>query len=127
MPYMLMIVEQPEKRRNRPPEEGRVAYERMERFSDELRARGILRASDALRSDSEAVRVEIRNGGKSVIDGPFTECKEIIGGFFLIDCATKAEAVAIAGECPAAEWSTVEVREVGRCWEEAPGKRGDGP
>jgi hypothetical protein len=118
MPYMLLIVERPENRRARAVEESRDAYERMERFSNDLRARRILKASDALRPDSEAVRVEVRGGRRAVVDGPFAECKEIIGGFFLLDCPTREEAIAIAQECPAAEWSTVEVREVGRCWED---------
>ena len=40
----------------------------------------------------------------------------MIGGFFLLDVATRDEAVAIAQACPAAEWATVEVRELGPCW-----------
>jgi len=40
----------------------------------------------------------------------------MIGGFFLIDVASRDEAVAIATACPAAAWATVEVREVGPCW-----------
>lgn len=115
MPYMLLIVERPEERKNRPADEGRAAYDRMLRFSDDLEARGLLKASDALQPDSQAARVEVRGGRPTVRDGPFAECKEIVGGFFLVDCATREEAIAIASECPAAEWSTVEVREVGRC------------
>jgi len=40
----------------------------------------------------------------------------MIGGYFLLDCATQDEAIAIAAECPAAAWCTVEVREVGPCF-----------
>jgi len=115
MPFMLMIIEEPAERRERPAEEGRRAYERMQKFSEGLKARGILRASDALRPDSEGVRVAVRLGKTTVRDGPFTECKEIVGGFFLLDCPDREQALAIARQCPAAEWSTVEVREVGRC------------
>jgi len=43
----------------------------------------------------------------------------MVGGFFLLNCATREEALAIAGECPAAEWLTVEVREVAACFEES--------
>ena len=50
-------------------------------------------------------------------DGPFSESKEMVGGYFLLNCATKAEAIAIAGECPAAQWATVEVRGFGPCFE----------
>jgi hypothetical protein len=63
------------------------------------------------------VRIEVRGGKRTLIDGPFTESKEIVGGFILFDCHTRAEALAIANECPAAEWSTVELREVGVCYE----------
>lgn len=115
---MLLIVERPDERRSRSAEEGRAAYDRMLRFTGELTARGLLKASDALKPDSQGSRVEIRSGRRTVRDGPFAECKEIVGGFFLVDCGTKEEAIAIALECPAAEWSTVEVREVGRCWED---------
>ena len=115
VPYLLLILEEGEDRRTRSEEEGRDYYERMVRFGESLKARGIHRASDALKTD--AIRVAVRDGRQSVVDGPFAEAKEIVGGFFLLDCG-KAEALALAGECPAAEWATVEVREVGRCWEE---------
>jgi len=115
--YLLLIQEEGEKRRSRPDADGRVAYERMLRFAGDLEARGILKASDSLKSDAEGVRIAVRGGRRSVVDGPFTESKEIVGGFFLIDCRTREEAVAIASECPATEWGTVEVREIGRCWE----------
>lgn len=115
MPYMLLIVESGEARRSRPAEEGRRAMERMLRFNESLKARGVCKVSDSLRSDSEGVRLEVRGGKRIVSDGPFIESKEIIGGFFLLDCQTKEEALAIANECPAIEWATVEVREIGPC------------
>ena len=117
MPYLLLIVEEGERRRNRSAEEGRLAYERMLHFTEDLMARGVCKASDSLRSDSEGVRIEVRGGKRVVLDGPFAESKEIVGGFFLLDCRTKEQAIAIASECPATEWATVEVREIGRCWE----------
>ncbi len=116
MAYLLLIVEDGVERRSRPVDKGRLAYDRMARFTDSLRARGVLRASDSLRSDSEGVRVRVRDGKRLVVDGPFTESKEIVGGFFFIDCRTRGEALAIANECPAAEWATVELREVGPCY-----------
>jgi len=117
MPYMLLVLEDPKQRQGRTPEEGRLAYDRMLRFTDALKARGLRKASDALRSQTDAVRVEVRDGKSIVRDGPFAECKEMVGGFFLLDCKTREQAIAIAHECPAAEWSTVEIREVGTCWE----------
>ena len=117
MPYLLLILEQGERRRNRSAEEGRLAYARMLRFTEGLKARGVLRASDSLKSDAEGVRVEVRGGKRIAVDGPFAESKEIVGGFFLLDCRTKEQAIEIASECPATEWATVEVREIGPCWE----------
>jgi hypothetical protein len=60
--------------------------------------------------------VQVRGGKRSMVDGPFSESKEMVGGYFLLACESKAEAVAIAAQCPAAEWATVEVREFGPCF-----------
>lgn len=116
MAYMLLIIEPAGQRRERSEEEGRALYERMLRFSAGLKARGLLKASQSLRSDSEGIRVRVRNGKRTLLDGPFSESKEMVGGFFLLDCETREQAVAIAAECPAAEWATVEVREFGPCF-----------
>jgi hypothetical protein len=116
LPYMLLIVEPLGQRRERSEAEGRQLYDRMLRFSDELKTRGLLKASQSLKSDAEGVRVQVRDGKRTFVDGPFSETKEMVGGFFLLDCETKDEAVAIACECPAAEWATVEVREFGPCF-----------
>ena len=83
-------------------------------------AEGLRRAASCARSKAESTpsgaRVQVRDGRRSLVDGPFAESKEMIGGFFLVDCATLDEAVAIAAECPAAEWCTVEVRKLGPCY-----------
>jgi hypothetical protein len=47
-----------------------------------------------------------------VVDGPFTESKEVLGGFYLVECASKEEAVAWAAKCPGAAYGTMEVREI---------------
>ena len=65
----------------------------------------------------QAVRLQVREGQTRLTDGPFAETKEMVGGFFLIDCATRDEAIAIARDCPAAEWATVEVRELAPCYQ----------
>lgn len=115
MSYMLLIVEPQGQRRSRAPEDGRDLYQRMLDYTESLKTRGVLLASDSLRS--RAARVSTRAGRQSVLDGPFAESKELIGGFFLLDCATRDEAVGLAAECPAAEWATIEVREVGPCYD----------
>ena len=115
MSYMLLIVEPQGQRRSRAPEDGRDLYQRMLDYTESLKTRGVLLASDSLRS--RAARVSTRAGRQSVLDGPFAESKELIGGFFLLDCATRDEAIGLAAECPAAEWATIEVREIGPCYD----------
>lgn len=116
MAYLLLIVEPRGQRAQRTPAEGQDAYAQMVRFGEGLKARGLLKAVESLQSDAGGVRVSVRGGKTALRDGPFTEAKEMVGGFFLIDGVTKEQAIAIAGECPAAAWATVEVREVGPCF-----------
>lgn len=118
MSYMLLIVEDPAQRRTRTPSEGEAVYERMVRFGQGLQARGVLVASESLSSHANAARVKVNAGKAAVVDGPFAEAKEMIGGFFLLSCKTWAEAVDIARQCPAAEWATVEVRSTGPCYDD---------
>ena len=116
MPYLMLIHEPHGQREQRSLEEGKAAYAQMLRFSEGLQARGLLVASESLKGDASGVRVTVRNGQRRLIDGPFTEAKEFVGGFFLLDCATREQALEIAAECPAAQWATVEVREIAPCY-----------
>jgi hypothetical protein len=83
-------------------------------FAADLKSRGLLRATESLKTGG--VRVAVREGKRMRIDGPFAEAKELVGGFFLLDCDDEAQAIAIAGQCPAAQWATVEIRELGPCY-----------
>ena len=116
MPYMLLIVEPRGQREERGREAGQQVYAQMLAFAEGLKQRGVLQAVESLTTDTRATRVQVRHGRTSLLDGPFAEAKEMVGGFFLLNCATHDEAVAIAAECPAAAWCTVEVRDVGPCW-----------
>jgi len=114
---MLLVVEKVGDRAARPHSEGVALYERMLDFSEDLKRRGLLTLSQSLKTEVEGVRVSKR-GQKSVVrDGPFAEVKEMIGGFFLLTCHTREQAIALAHECPAAEFATIEVRELGPCFQ----------
>ena len=115
MQYMLLIVEPQGQRRTRSDADGRALYERMLEYTTSLKQRGVLLASNSLRTQS--TRLNMRAGQRRVIDGPFTEAKELVGGFFLVECETRDQALGLAAECPAAEWASVEVRETGPCFE----------
>ena len=116
MPHMLLIVEPLGQREERGVEGGQVAYRQMLDFTEELSRAGVLIASSSLAS--AATRLQRAPGAVSsrVLDGPFAEAKEMIGGFFLLNCATRDAALAWAERCPAAAWATVEVRETGPCF-----------
>ena len=115
MQYMLLIVEPQGQRRLRSPEEGRALYDRMLGWGASLNKRGVLLGTNSLREDS--ARLTVRGGRRNVTDGPFTEAKELVGGYFLLECGSREQALALAAECPAAEWATIEVREVGPCYD----------
>ncbi|HOE41296.1 MAG TPA: YciI family protein [Rhodoferax sp.] len=117
--YMLLIIEPPAQRATRTEGQGRAVYARMQDFGEGLRKQGKLLAMESLASQASAVRVSLADGDSRVLDGPFSEAKEMVGGFFMIDCADQSEAVTIAQQCPAAEWATVEVRSLAPCFDES--------
>lgn len=116
MAYLLLIHEPLGQRETRTRDEGEAVYARMLEFAGALQARGVLRGVESLASPGDGARVQVRSGRAQVLDGPFAEAKEMVGGFFLVDVPSREEAVAIARACPAAEWATVEVRETGPCY-----------
>jgi hypothetical protein len=80
--------------------------------ADELRRDGHLIESQMLAGTDRAKSVRIRHGRLSATDGPFTEVKEVLGGFNLIEATDMDEAVRIAAEFPWARTGCVEVRPV---------------
>lgn len=117
MSYLLTVLEPRGQRSERTPEQGRELYQRMLDFGAGLQQRGLLLAAEALRSERDGFRLTVRDGERRVVDGPFTEAREMIGGFFLVDVDSRDQALAIAAECPAAQWATIEVRQTGTCYE----------
>jgi hypothetical protein len=115
MPHMLLIVESIGQREARGLEGGKLAYQQMLDFTEDLQRAGVLMASSALATP--ATRLQRPEGTAArVLDGPFAEAKEMIGGFFLLQLESKEAAMAWAERCPAAAWATVEVRETGPCF-----------
>jgi hypothetical protein len=74
--------------------------------------RGVLRGGDALQPVATATSIRVRNGERMIVDGPFAETKEQLGGFYLLDCKDLDEAIELAGQIPGAAIGTVEVRPV---------------
>mgnify|MGYP003585771422 CR=1 FL=1 len=85
----------------------------MGRYNDSLRKAGVLLTVDGLHSPAAGTRVRFSGGGKpKVTDGPFTEAKEVLGGFWMLEVKSKEEAVAWASRCPAGDGEFIEVRQV---------------
>jgi hypothetical protein len=84
----------------------------MGRYNEELTKAGVLLALDGLHPPGKGARVSFAGGKASTTDGPFAETKEVIGGYWTIDVASKEEAVEWASRCPGADGDTIEVRQV---------------
>jgi hypothetical protein len=86
----------------------------MGRFAGGLAGQGKLKGGAPLKPEEEGARVRARNRKPIVSDGPFLETKEVIGGYFLIECSSQEEALEIAKQCPHALHGIgpVEVREI---------------
>lgn len=87
-------------------------YQDSAAYARQLHASGKHLSVAPLQPTSAATSVRTREGKRIVTDGPFAETREQLGGFFLIDARDLDEAVKIAGEIPAGQWGTVEVRPV---------------
>lgn len=81
-------------------------------FAEELAAKGQLFETTPLALSPPSARVEQRDGKPFVIDGPFAEAKETVGGYSLVRAADRAAAVELATRYPHARWAPLEVREI---------------
>ena len=81
-------------------------------LEEELAASGELIVSEALADPSLTTRVSVRDGQTLTSDGPFAEAKELLAGFFLLECESIDRAVEVAARVPEAEFGLVEVRPI---------------
>src|ERR1700716_2986521 len=84
----------------------------MMKYNESLQKAGILLALDGLHPPSMGARGSFSGGKPNVIDGPFAEAKEIVGGYWMIQVKSKAEAVEWASRCPASDNEVIEIRQV---------------
>ncbi|RJF68428.1 YciI family protein [Rhodopseudomonas palustris] len=92
------------------PEADAVAA--MMKYNEALQQAGVLITCDGLHPPSMGARVSFAGGKPLVIDGPFAEVKEVLGGYWMIDVASREEAIAWATRCPAGPNEVIEVRQV---------------
>ncbi len=92
------------------PEAERVAA--MMKYNEALQKAGVLLALDGLHPPSMGARVSFEGGKPKVTDGPFAEAKEVLGGYWMIQVKSRAEAIEWASRCPASGNEIIEVRQV---------------
>ncbi len=88
------------------------AVSAMMKYNEALQKAGVLLALDGLHPPSEGARVSFSGGKPKVTDGPFTEAKEVIGGYWIIQVKSKEEAVEWASRCPGSDNEVIELRQL---------------
>jgi hypothetical protein len=88
------------------------AVQAMMKYNEALKEAGVLVTLDGLHPPSTGARVSFAGGKPVVTDGPFTESKEVIGGYWMIEVNSRDEAIAWAKRCPASNNEVIEIRQV---------------
>ena len=84
----------------------------MMRYNEALKDAGVLITLDGLHPPSAGARVTFAGGKPLVTDGPFTEAKEVLGGYWMIEVASREAAIEWAKKCPASDNEVIEIRQV---------------
>ena len=84
----------------------------MRKYNDEMEKAGVLVLAEGLHATSKGFRIKVSAGKKIVTDGPFTEAKEVIAGFWIIQVKSPEEALAWAKRCPLPEGGLMEIRQI---------------
>jgi hypothetical protein len=112
MQYMLLAYVDQNSFLQMTPEEQKRGYGAYQAFIEALKKANGYQASGRLRPTSDATTVRVANGKTQVLNGPYAETKEQLGGYFLIDVPDLDAALSWAARCPAATHGTVEVRPI---------------
>ncbi len=112
MQYLLMIYGEEGGWEKMTPEEQQRGAAAYMAYTEALAASGVLKGSNRLRPSSTATTVRAKDGKTQVLDGPYADSKEQLGGYYLIDVPDLDAALSWAGRCPAVGHGLVEVRAV---------------
>ncbi len=110
MRFMVMVPASQESEAGVLPDEKILAE--MGKFNEEMVKAGVLLAGEGLQATSKGARLKFSGGKTTVIDGPFTESKELIAGFWLIQVKSKEEAIAWMKRAPFGDGVVLEIRQV---------------
>ena len=110
MRYLLLIYT--EEQLEASPDAMAAEFQAYDRFTNEVRDRGIYEAGEALRPTSTATTVRVRDGQTVTTDGPFAETKEALGGFYMVDATDLDDAIQLAAKIPGAKHGSIEIRPI---------------
>jgi len=112
MRFMAIMFPGPDAERGITPDTSSDLFVAMGKFNEELVKAGVMLAGEGLHPSSKGARIRFAGGKPQVSDGPFTETKEIIGGFWLLQCKSKEEAVEWIKRAPCPNGEMIELRQV---------------
>ncbi len=115
MRYMILVGHDEVGGKKLSAEEHGKLFAAYQKYHADLKAAGVLLSGEALKDTKKGARISANGQKRTIVDGPFSESKEIIGGYFLIESRTREEAFEWATRCPSAHlgpWSYAELREV---------------
>src|SRR5262245_22948019 len=112
MKYAFTIYGDESQRESATPEEGLAVAQAYGALTQEMQEKGVLLAGEGLYPTPTATTVRVREGDRSVTDGPFAESKEALNGFYVLDCKDLDEAIDWAAKIPGAQSGSVDIRPV---------------
>lgn len=112
MQYLLMLYGGEARWSEMTPSEQEQGVAAHRAYAEALREAGALKDANRLKNSASATTVRVANGKSQVLDGPYADSKEQIGGYFLIDVPDLDAAISWAARCPTASYGTVEVRPI---------------
>src|ERR1700680_3445082 len=110
MRFMMLMYPGPKAEAGVTPDDKLIAA--MMKYTEELADAGVLLGLDGLQPTAKGARIRFAGGKVSVTEGPFPDAKDVLGGYWMIQVNSKAEAVAWASRCPAPDGETIEIRQV---------------
>ena len=112
MQYMLLIYGDESARAHATKEQMGQMYAAYVAYTDAMKKAGVFKAGDPLEAASTATTVRVSDGKTKVLNGPYVESKEQLGGYYLIEAPDLDSALSWAARCPGAQFGTMEVRPV---------------
>ena len=112
MKYLLAIYSSEAESGKVTPEDGKKMTQAHGAYAEALVKAGVMQGGERLRPSSDATTVRVRNGKTEVLNGPYAETREQLGGFYLIDVPDLDAALSWAARCPSSSHGTLEVRPI---------------